>query len=114
MNDNRDASTAALALRVTEMRQQYAAEVYHQLKGWVGRDASRELAAMALATWSRRHVLDEQTTSRVLSFFEPERELKPGVDYRCVNGCTEENANAACKWHGAEASVDADQAEVDK
>lgn len=79
--DGREAASAALGLRMVELRKQVADEIYHQLKGWVGRDASREVAAIALATWARRHAVDEQTSSRVLSWFEPEPKDEPGKDF---------------------------------
>ena len=75
------AQTAALGLRVANMRKAYADEVAHQLRGWVGKDADRQTAAAALDTWVRRHALDDDLRGMVLTNFDPRRELVDGSDW---------------------------------
>jgi hypothetical protein len=73
------AATANLSAREAKMA--YAGEVFHQLRGWVGKDAAREDAAAALDVWVRRHALDDEIRDRVLANFDPRREPQAGKDF---------------------------------
>lgn len=110
------AATANLSAREAKMA--YADEVSHQLRHWVGKDAPREDAAVALSVWVRRHGLDDEIRGRVLANFDPRPEPAAGKDFlpgsgtevlggsvSCTFGCYGGNNDFDCPVHGGVAEV---------